>query len=73
MKAASYATQAAWISFAATGDPNRHGLSWVPYWTSYGEEKINFVYNSTSDNTLNLHIERDDFREEGIPRVNKVR
>ena len=69
---ASYAMQAAWISLAATGDPNRHDLGWVPYWPSYGEEKVNLVYNSTSDNMLNLHIERNDFGEEGIPWINKV-
>lgn len=72
MKVTSYAMQAAWISFAATGDPNQHGLSWVPYWPSYGEERVNFVYNSTLDDTLNLHIEHDDFREEGIASINDV-
>lgn len=70
MKAASYAMQAAWISFAATGDPNLHGLSWVPYWPRYEKRKENFVYNSTLDNALNLYIERDDFREEGIAWIN---
>ena len=66
MQKVSYAMQATWVSFAATGSPNRHGLSWVPRWPSYGESASNFVFNGTLDNVLNLHIEKDDFRSQGI-------
>lgn len=74
MKEESYAMQAAWISFAATGDPNRHGLRWIPQWPSYEKGRpINFVFNATLENKLNLHVERDDYRKEGIAFINNLR
>ncbi len=73
MKRESYAMQAAWISFAAMGDPNRHGLSWIPHWPCYDESRpVNFVFNATLDDKLNLHVERDDFRKEGIAFINSI-
>lgn len=62
----SYAIQATWLSFAATSNPNHHGLDWIPEWPEYTESKQNMVWNGTLDNTLNLHIENDTFREEQI-------
>jgi carboxylesterase type B len=62
----SYALQATWISFAATNSPNHHGLDWVPQWPEYNASRQNFVYNGTIDNTLNLHVEDDTFREAQI-------
>jgi len=73
MQKVSYAMQATWVSFAATGSPNRHGLSWVPRWPSYDESPSNFVFNGTLDNVLNLHIEKDDFRNQGIQWFNDRR
>lgn len=74
MKIESYAMQAAWISFAATGDPNRHGLRWIPHWPSYEKGRpVNFVFNATLENKLNLHVERDDYRKEGIAFINNLR
>ncbi|KAI9753434.1 MAG: ubiquitin-binding protein cue5 [Chaenotheca gracillima] len=70
MQRDSYAMQAQWISFAATGSPNHHNLSWIPYWPSYDEKPVNFVYNATADNKLNLHVEKDDFRKAGIDWLN---
>lgn len=73
MKKESYAMQAAWISFAATGDPNRHGLRWISHWPSYEKGRpINFVFNATLENNLNLHVERDDYRKEGIAFINNL-
>lgn len=73
MKKESYAMQVAWISFAATGDPNRHGLRWISHWPSYERGRpINFVFNATLENNLNLHIERDDYRKEGIAFINNL-
>lgn len=73
MKKESYAMQAAWISFAATGDPNRHGLRWISHWPSYENGRpINFVFNATLENYLNLHVERDDYRKEGIAFINNL-
>ncbi|OJJ45241.1 hypothetical protein ASPZODRAFT_160156 [Penicilliopsis zonata CBS 506.65] len=66
MHRVSYALQATWISFASTKDPNHHGLDWVPHWPEYTESQKNFVYNATLDDTLNLHVEEDTFREEQI-------
>lgn len=74
MKKESYAMQATWISFAATGDPNRHGLRWISHWPSYEKGRpINFVFNATLENNLNLHVERDDYRKEGIAFINNLR
>lgn len=70
----SYAMQAHFVSFAAKGDPNAHGLNWVPIWPAYGfgeGEQKNFVYNATLDNVLNLHVENDDFRAEGMEWFNQ--
>lgn len=73
MKKESYAMQVAWISFAATGDPNRHGLRWISHWPSYERGRpINFVFNATLENNLNLHVERDDYRKEGIAFINNL-
>ncbi|PYH92802.1 alpha/beta-hydrolase [Aspergillus ellipticus CBS 707.79] len=63
MHRVSYALQATWISFAATKDPNHHGLDWIPQWPEYSVSQKNFVYNATLENTLNLHVEADDWRE----------
>lgn len=74
MRKESYAMQATWISFAATGDPNRHGLRWISHWPSYEKGRpINFVFNATLENNLNLHVERDDYRKEGIAFINNIR
>lgn len=74
MKKESYAMQAAWISFAATGDPNRHGLRWIPHWPSYEEGRpMNFVFNATLEDKLNLYVERDDYRRESIAFINNLR
>ncbi|KAI9730740.1 MAG: hypothetical protein M1834_005709 [Cirrosporium novae-zelandiae] len=62
MQRESYAMQACWASFAATGSPNNHGLSWIPYWPAYDESPSNFVFNATINDTLNLHIEDDNYR-----------
>ncbi|KAH8652095.1 Alpha/Beta hydrolase protein [Xylariales sp. PMI_506] len=63
----SLAVQATWISFAATGSPNHHGLgSWVPHWPEYTASGQNFVFNGTIGDTLNLHVEDDDFRKDQI-------
>lgn len=73
MKKESYAMQVAWISFAVTGDPNRHGLRWISHWPSYERGRpINFVFNATLENNLNLHVERDDYRKEGIAFINNL-
>lgn len=72
MQQVSYAMQAQWVSFAATGSPNGHGLSWVPYWPSYDEANENFVFNGTLGNILNLHVEKDDYRSEGIDWFNAL-
>ena len=71
MRNESYAMQATFISFAATGSPNHHPLAWVPYWPEYKNGSKNFVFNATLDDTLNLHIEDDTFREEGIKWFNE--
>lgn len=74
MRKESYAMQATWISFAATGDPNRHGLRWISHWPSYEKGRpINFIFNATLENNLNLHVERDDYRKEGIAFINNIR
>ena len=72
MQKVSYAMQTQWISFAATGDPNKHGLGWVPTWNPYGPGGAakNMVYNGTVSGVLNLHIEDDDFRNEAIGWIN---
>ncbi|KAF3766896.1 hypothetical protein M406DRAFT_228286, partial [Cryphonectria parasitica EP155] len=62
----SYAIQATWISFASTDSPNHHGLEWVPAWPEYTASKQNMVWNGTLDNTLNIHIENDTFRQDQI-------
>ena len=66
MRNDSYAIQTTLVSFAATGSPNQHGLSWLPYWPEYKNGSENFVFNATLDNTLDLHVEEDTFREEVI-------
>ncbi|KAK5736844.1 hypothetical protein LTR17_007169 [Elasticomyces elasticus] len=71
MQNVSYAMQATWASFASTGSPNHHGLGWIPYWPTYSNGSKNFVFNGTLNNTLNLHIEDDDFRKEGIKWMNE--
>ena len=70
MRQVSYAMQATWASFTATGSPNHHGLDWVPYWPSYSNGSKNFVFNGTLNDTLNLHVEQDDFRKEGMDWMN---
>jgi carboxylesterase type B len=70
MQNVSYAMQAHWAAFAATGDPNSHGLKWIPKWPIYDDAEQNFVYNATLDNTLNMHIEVDDFRTQAIGWLN---
>ncbi|KAK4894336.1 hypothetical protein LTR27_007469 [Elasticomyces elasticus] len=71
MQNVSYAMQATWASFASTGSPNHHGLGWIPHWPAYSNGSKNFVFNGTLDDTLNLHIEDDDFRKEGIKWMNE--
>lgn len=58
--------QAHFVAFAATGDPNTHNLKWIPKWPEYASGAQNFVYNATLDDTLNLHVETDDFRSEQL-------
>ena len=72
MQKESYAMQAQWISFAATGNPNAHGLWWIPRWDPYGAGAAarNMVYNATLGDVLNLHIEDDDFRSDAIGWIN---
>jgi carboxylesterase type B len=69
----SYAMQATYVSFAADGNPNRHGLGWIPEWPEYGAKGggVNMVFNATLDNLLNLHVEEDDFRQAGIGWINE--
>lgn len=64
MKKVAYAMQATYLSFAATLSPNNHGLDWIPEWPEYSVSQSNFVYNATLDDTLNLHVEKDNWREE---------
>ncbi|KAK5739901.1 hypothetical protein LTR17_004997 [Elasticomyces elasticus] len=71
MQNVSYAMQATWASFASTGSPNHHGLGWIPHWPAYSNGSKNFVFNGTLNDTLNLHIEDDDFRKEGIKWMNE--
>lgn len=55
--------QAHWARFASTGDPNAHGLKWIPKSPAYDDEQEggkNFVYNAALDNVLNLHTEDDN-------------
>ncbi|KFY12536.1 hypothetical protein V491_06748 [Pseudogymnoascus sp. VKM F-3775] len=66
MRNVSYAMQAHFVAFAATGDPSAHHLPWIPKWPVYTDRTQNFVYNATLDDTLNLHVEKDDFRSEQI-------
>lgn len=66
MRNVSYAMQAHFVAFAATGDPNAHHVNWIPKWPAYADSTQNFVYNATLDDTLNLHVEKDDFRSEQI-------
>ncbi|KFY42676.1 hypothetical protein V495_04385 [Pseudogymnoascus sp. VKM F-4514 (FW-929)] len=66
MKNVSYAMQAHFVAFAATGDPNAHHVNWIPKWPAYADSTRNFVYNATLDDTFNLHVEKDDFRSEQI-------
>ncbi|KAK4921046.1 hypothetical protein LTR49_011416 [Elasticomyces elasticus] len=70
MRDLSYAMQATWASFAATGSPNHHGVSWVPYWPAYSNGSQNMVFNATLSDSLNLHVEDDDFRRQGIAWMN---
>lgn len=58
--------QAHFVAFAATGNPNTHGVKWIPKWPAYVDSTQNFVYNATLADTLNLHVEQDDFRSEQI-------
>lgn len=64
MGSVSYAMQTHFIAFAATGDPNAHHVKWIPKWPAYADGTQNFVYNATLADTLNLHVEQDDFRSE---------
>ncbi|KFZ05843.1 hypothetical protein V501_07972 [Pseudogymnoascus sp. VKM F-4519 (FW-2642)] len=66
MRNVSYAMQTHFVAFAATGDPNAHHINWIPKWPAYAGSTQNFVYNATLDDTLNLHVEKDDFRSEQI-------
>lgn len=66
LRSVSYAIRATWVSFAATGSPNYHGLEWIPEWPEYAESKQNMVWNGTLDNVLNIHVEDDTFRQDQI-------
>jgi carboxylesterase type B len=71
MRNVSYAMQVHFISFANYGDPNKHGVKWIPQWPAYTQtSNQNFVYNATLDDTLNLHVEKDDYREPQLAWLN---
>ena len=72
MRVVSYAMQVHWIAFAATGDPNAHHLDWIPNWPVYTEgQQQNFVYNATLQDTLDMHVEEDDYRADQLQWVNE--
>ena len=71
MRKASYAMQVHFISFANSGNPNNHGVSWIPPWPAYKNgSEVNFVYNATLADTLNLHVEEDNYRAEQLEWLN---
>ncbi|KFY81758.1 hypothetical protein V500_11118 [Pseudogymnoascus sp. VKM F-4518 (FW-2643)] len=45
MRNVSYAMQAHFVAFAATGDPNSHHVEWIPKWPVYAGSTQNFVQN----------------------------
>ena len=72
MRNVSFAMQAHFIAFANTGNPNDQHLAWIPKWPAYTEgQKQNFVYNATLQDTLNLHIENDDYRADQLEWLNE--
>lgn len=67
MQRVSYVMQAHWASFASTGDPNAHGLKWIPKSPAYDDEQVggkNFVDNAALDDVLNLHTENDSLEQQ---------
>ena len=72
MRNVSYAMQVHFVAFANTDDPNAHHLSWIPQWPAYTEgQEQNFVYNATLQDTLNLHVEDDDYRADQLQWVDE--
>lgn len=69
-KVLSEAIGRAYINFVYSGDVNggdddeKGGL---PYWPSYGEEKVNMVLNAGK-----IEVEKDDHREEGMKFINGI-
>lgn len=55
-----------WISFAAHGDPNKHGVDGVPHWSTYekGCKSKNFVFHA--DSPGGGYLESDTWRQAGM-------
>ncbi|KAK6070323.1 Lipase 1-like protein 4 [Seiridium cupressi] len=55
-----------WISFAASQDPNGHGIEGVPEWLAYGNDDLaqNFVFHANT--TGGGYMELDNVREMGM-------
>ncbi|KAI5795806.1 carotenoid ester lipase-like protein precursor [Geopyxis carbonaria] len=58
-----------WTSFAATGDPNAHGLAGVGRWPRYGEGGArNFVFRRGGES----YVESDDYRVAEMAAIGEV-
>ncbi|KAH8172559.1 carboxylesterase family protein [Sarocladium implicatum] len=56
------------VAYIATGDPNKAKVPGFPRWPLYSNDSPkNMVFNATeSDDKLNVHIEADTWRKEGM-------
>jgi carboxylesterase type B len=62
----------AYINSVNRRDPNplvnmQQGRPILPYWHSYGDRPVNMVFDAK-----NVHVEMDDWREEGITFANSI-
>lgn len=61
--AAQKLSSRSWISFAATLDPNNHGIEGAVHWPEYtSAAPTNLVWDAIAGNS----VEADTWREEGI-------
>jgi carboxylesterase type B len=61
---------ASYVNFVNHWDPNMIGngsKSILPKWPSYGESPVNMVFNAS-----NNHVEKDDWRKEGMAFINSI-
>lgn len=69
-KELSEAIGKAYTNFVYSGDVNGGGgdeKGGLPYWPSYGEEKVNMVLSAEK-----IEVERDDYRKEGMKFINGI-